>query len=172
MKNLTFTHSFRQLFLALAGFVVAVALIESDGLANWADRLQPGPLRTVAVPAANTLQKSVQPLGISTVRERALDEAARIGWTDDAVRLARGAKAAAPAQMAACGVPPSATPDLTAAAIAPLAASVPRSTTLAPLAPVEQGKPRVVALAGDSMMAVGLSATFMRQAAQPSNSWR
>lgn len=35
----------------------------------------------------------------------------------------------------------------------------------APLPPVEPGKQRVVALAGDSMMAVGLSATLMRQAA-------
>jgi hypothetical protein len=47
----------------------------------------------------------------------------------------------------------------------PLLASLPRTTTLAPLPPIAPGKPRVVALAGDSMMAVGLSATLLRQAA-------
>jgi hypothetical protein len=58
---------------------------------------------------------------------------------------------------------------LAAAAAAPIAAGVPRTTPLSPLTPVGQGKPRVVALVGDSMMAVGLSATLMRQAADDSN---
>ena len=43
------------------------------------------------------------------------------------------------------------------------------ATPLSPLPPVAPGKPRVVALAGDSMMAVGISATLLRQAATDKN---
>src|SRR5947209_1796098 len=157
MQNLKVTHPIRQMFMALAGFVVAITLIESDGLASWADRLEPGFLRSVAAPSAATLDGWLRPLGITTVRDRALDEAARIGWTDDAVRLAHSAKPAAAAQnLAACAAPAPAAPMLRPAVIGPLATSVPRATALAPLGPIEQGKARVVALAGDSLMAVGL----------------
>ena len=51
----------------------------------------------------------------------------------------------------------------------PLSPSTPVSTPLPPLAAVTKEKPRVVALAGDSMMAVGLSDILLREtAADPS----
>jgi hypothetical protein len=166
MQNIKLTHPIRQMFLALAGFVAVIALLESEGLANWADRLEPGPLRSLAAPAADALNGIVQPLGLSALRGRALDIAAQAGWSDDAVRLAHSRKPAAlPSVPAATQSGHGPTPRLAAAAVAPLAPGVPRNTTLSPLVPVEQGKPRVVALVGDSMMAVGLSATLMRQAA-------
>jgi len=172
MQNPRATQSIRQMFQALAGFVVAITLLESDGLVNWADRLEPGPLRSVSVPATAALHKLVKPLAVGAMRERALDLAARIRWTDDAVWLAHSTKPlpAATSQQAACEAPAPVQPPVTsAAAVAPLVAVVPSATPLSPLAPVEQGKARVVALAGDSMMAVGFSASLMRLAADDSN---
>jgi hypothetical protein len=166
MQNVTISHSIGQMFLAVAGFVVVIGLLESGGLANWANRLEPGALRSVAVPATSGLNKLVQPLGVSGIRERALDVAADTGWTDDAVQLAHsGGSSAVHSQQTASAVPPVRPEPV----ITPLVALVPDNTTLTPLESVEQGKTRVVALAGDSMMAVGLGATLMRQAADNSN---
>ncbi|MGA2673516.1 MAG: DUF459 domain-containing protein [Terracidiphilus sp.] len=189
------THPIRQLFLVLAGFVAVIVLLESDGLANWADRLEVGPLRTVAVPVTGAVQRALEPLGLSAIRQDALESLARVGWADDAAQLAAAAganrtplagcgaataKAAVPGQQSApssgvAGVGSIATANTPlglrtslpnpVGADVPLAAQVPRTTALAPLPPVEPGRQRVVVLAGDSMMAVGISATLMRQAA-------
>jgi lysophospholipase L1-like esterase len=192
------THSIRQLSLVLAGFVAVSLLLESDGLAHWADRLEPGPLRTVAIPATQAIQKTLAPLGVGAMRDGALKNLARVGWSDDEALLAevaneakrpRGAAnpACTTASAAAAGntgmgvagalsagaanVPSGAGSVLTHAtgSDALLANEVPKTMLLPPLPPVEPGKLRVVALAGDSMMAVGLSATFMRQAAGDKN---
>jgi hypothetical protein len=172
------------MFLTLVGFAVAIVLLESDGLENWANRLEPGPLRWVAQPTAAALNWALQPLGIDDARDRMLDEAARLGWSDDAVRLAR----VAPAQTIGAETTASRTRPthstlastsagmrlesrsvLTAAAAAPIVGSVPQTVSLAPLAPIEQGRPRVVVLAGDSMMAVGFGTGLMRKAGEDSN---
>ena len=170
MQNVKLHHPMRQVFLTTAGFVVMTALLEADGLVNWANRLDPGALRSLAMPVARAVQKTVQPLGLTAMREVALNETARLGWSDDAVRLARQ-KEPAETAAASCLAPggSSSQPVLRASAMAPIVASVPRNTNLAPLAPVAKGKPRVVALTGDSMMAVGLSPTLMRLAAEDGN---
>jgi len=89
MQNVRLYHSIRPMFLTLGAGVLAILLLESDGLENWANRLEPGPLSTVAQPAAAALKRTLQPLGIAGARDRTLDEAARMGWSDDAVRMAR-----------------------------------------------------------------------------------
>jgi uncharacterized protein len=170
------------MFLTLGGFVVVILFLESDGLENWANRLEPGPLRTVAQPAALVLNRALQPFGVAGARDRVLDEAAYMGWSDDAVRVARVTPS--PTDQAAAFQPhtsyPSSAPAsaalrpesksiLTAAAAAPIVGSVPRSVSLTPLAPVEQGRARVVVLAGDSMMAVGFGAGLMRKAIEDKN---
>ena len=168
------------MFLTLAGFVVAILLLESDGLENWANRLEPGALRCVAQPVVSALNRVLQPLGIAEARDRTLDEAARLGWSDDAVRLARitpaqttGAKSASShsetSHATSAGMHPESGSVLIAAAEAPIVGSVPRSVSLAPLTPVEQGRPRVVVLAGDSMMAVGFGTGLMRKAGEDKN---
>ena len=118
--------------------LVAILLLESDGLQNWANRLELGPLRTVAQPAASALNKTLQPLGIAGLRDRTLDEATRFGWSEDAVRLAR--MTPPPTEQAAASQPPaghassaagSPVPQpksnsiLTAAAVAPIVGSIP-----------------------------------------------
>src|SRR6516165_10698293 len=89
MRDFRLNHSIRQMFLTLGGFAVAILLLESDALQNWADCLEPGLLRSAAQPVASALNRTLQPLGVAGVRDRALDEAARLGWSDDAVREAR-----------------------------------------------------------------------------------
>jgi hypothetical protein len=182
MRNFDFHHSIRHMFLTLGGFVVVILLLESDGLENWANRLEPGPLRTVAQPAALALNRTLQPLGVVGARDRVLDEVAYMGWSDDAVRVARvrfsptdqAAAVQAPTSHASSApssalLQPESKSILSAAAAAPIVGSVPRSVSLTPLAPVEQGRPRVVVLAGDSMMAVGLGAGLMRKASEDKN---
>jgi lysophospholipase L1-like esterase len=191
MRNVTLTYSIRQLGMVVAGFVAAIVLLESGGLASWANHLEIGLLRTVAVPATGAVEKALCPLGVSGLRESALVNLARVGWTDDAALAAEAANVPRGGAPRACGCATGASTARTASGLAagsargnakmapgsrasfpnalgsesPLASDVPRMTALAPLPPVEPGKPRVVALAGDSMMAVGLSATLMRQAA-------
>ena len=170
------------MFLTLGGFVLAILLIEADGLQNWANRLEPGPLRTVAQPAASAVAATLRPLGLAGVRDRTLDEAAGMGWSDDAVRLARmtpspdvQAAASQPASRLASPVSGHPTlrsgagPLLTAAAIAPIAGAVPNTVNLTPLAPIQQGRERVVVLTGDSMMAVGFGTGLMRRASEHKN---
>ncbi len=170
------------MFLTLGGFVVVILFLESDGLENWASRLDPGPLRTVAQPATLVLNRALQPFGVAGARDRVLDEAAYMGWSDDAVRVARVAPSLAdqPAAFqphashassatAPAALRPESKSILTAAAEAPIVGSVPRSVSLTPLAPVEQGRARVVVLAGDSMMAVGFGAGLMRKASEDKN---
>ncbi|MGA2888513.1 MAG: DUF459 domain-containing protein [Terracidiphilus sp.] len=172
----------RQLVLVVAGFVAAVVLLESDGLASWANHLEIGPLRMIAVPATTAVQQALHPLRVTVVRERALEELARFGWSDDAALLAKTANTAGPhgpVLTSGCTISTSAnaptaglnSPPLGAQAtiLPPILKDLPRTTELAPLPPVEPGKRRVVALAGDSMMAVGLSATLTRQAAGNKN---
>lgn len=194
MRNVTLTHSIRQMSLVLAGFLAAIVLLESDGLASWAIHLEIGSLRTVAVPVTGAVAKALRPLGLVALRQGALNNLARVGWTDDAALEAAAvdvprkdetstvcgapglAKAPGSGLVAAAGSAPGKAAsrpriDLATAAGAnsPLLSDLPRVTTLAPLPPVELGRPRVVALAGDSMMAVGLSATLLRQAAGNKN---
>jgi hypothetical protein len=182
MREFRLNHSIRHMFLTLVGFVVAILLLESDGLENWANRLEPGPLRTVAEPAASALNRTLRPLGIARTRDRTLDEAARVGWSDDAVRLARitpalteQAEASHPQASHASPVPalsvlrPESKSVLAAAAVAPIVGDVPRSASITPLAPIQKGSSRVVVLTGDSMMAVGFGAGLMRKAGEDKN---
>jgi len=165
------------MFLTLVGFSVAILLLESDGLENWANRLEPGALRCVAQPIASALNRALRPLGIADARNRTLDEAAHLGWSDDAVRLARmnptqtmdtetAASQSQTSHAPSAGTRPESKSVLIAAAAAPIVGSVPHSVGLVPLTPIQQGRTRVVVLAGDSMMAVGFGTDLMRKAGE------
>jgi hypothetical protein len=182
MQKVLLTQSIRQLALVVAGFLVAIVLLESDGIASWANHLEIGPLRTIAVPITAAVQKALQPLGVAAVRDHALEVLARAGWTDDAALLAKAANPPRSCDLpGASGSPAPAlanTPHTVTTpgsrspspgALTPLLGDVPRTTALDPLPPIEPSKPRVVALTGDSMMAVGLSAEMMREAAGDKN---
>ena len=182
MRNFRLNHSIWHMFLTLGAFVIAILLLESDGLEKWANHLEPGPLRSAAQPAASALNRTLQPLGIAGARDRSLDEAARLGWSDDAVRLARVTPPVAePAAVlqpqtahaskapAVAVLGPESKSTLAAAAAAPIGGSIPRSGSLTPLTPIEPGRKRVVVLTGDSMMAVGFGSGLLRRASGDKN---
>jgi len=171
-------NSLSQLAAVMAGFVITILLLESEALATWANRLDIGPTRSKAVQMTTALHKALRPLGVERVRDTSLDGLDRLGWSDDPARLLAArekyqfgsARSASPCDLAAhtpnAGGQKSA---LATSAKTPVPSSVPRVTPLTPLLPYVQGQPRVVALVGDSMMAVGLSDVLLRQTASDQN---
>lgn len=166
-------NSLRQLAAVMAGFAVSIMLLESEALATWAERLDVGPMRTRAVQVTTALHRTLQPLGIERIRQQSLDGLDRLGWADDPARLLEAREryllsgSASPCT-AMAHAPKSEGPQVNVAEI-PVVSAVPRSTALAPLPPPAPGQPRVVALVGDSMMAVGLSDMLLRQTAGEQN---
>jgi lysophospholipase L1-like esterase len=226
------TASVTQIAFGLAGFIVAIVLLDSGGLAQWAERLDVGPLRAVAAPATANIDAHLRPLGVDAIRPRLIAALGRLGWSDDPAALAASGSggaafwpfsasppatlfsaapppimfSAAPPPILSSAAPPpgppviamvtppppvppapaAATPHesskkpadaaplavvirkLTPTTIVPspaIATTLPAITPLPPLGPIPPGHPRQVALVGDSMMAVGLSAVLLRTTA-------
>jgi hypothetical protein len=171
-------NSLPQLAAGMAGFVATILLLESEALLTWADRLDVGPARTGTVRVTTALLKTLQPLRVEQVRKESLDGLDRLGWTDDPARLvaarervARGAAGAgSPCTVSTRAQNSGGTKATPASATKnPVPSSVPKLTPLTSLPPTAQGQPRVVALVGDSMMAVGLSDILLRQTADNQN---
>jgi len=166
-----FLASTRDLAIGIAGFVIAITVVDSGGLAQWADRLELGPLRSVAVPVTETIDRRLRPLGIDRMRLKLLAELGHLGWSDNPAAVA----VVQPPRPAIIVPPkPAKPPTIAKSAPAPLpkppplpppqiVAAVPNLTTLPPLLTVPPSRPRVVALVGDSMMAVGLSDVLLRE---------
>src|ERR1700739_198359 len=170
-------NSLLQLAAGLAGFGVTILLLESEALVSWADRLDVGVARTRALKATESIQRTLHPLGIEQVREQSLSALDRLGWSDDPARLQQAQlrlTGVAPGHNLPCttniakATTPIAHARVRGAAI-PVFTGVPTKTPLAQLQPSTTGQPRVVALVGDSMMAVGLSNILLRDAANNPN---
>jgi hypothetical protein len=170
-----------QLAAVMAGFAITVLLLESEGLNQWAQRLEVSPAAYVAMQATGDLHRFLEPLNVEWLRRESLADLDRLGWSDDPARLqaaerqyasgATGHMQTCAAMATAANVP---VPGRSATTLAhlvsiPLTASTPVSTPLIPMAAVTRGQPRVVALAGDSMMAVGLSDILLRETAADPN---
>ena len=84
-------ESLRQMSYALATFAVAALLLESAGLQHWADRLELGPERTIAVPITNALHRALALLRLERLRRSTLVGLARIRWSDDPEELEEAA---------------------------------------------------------------------------------
>jgi len=167
-------NSLPQLAGVVAGLVLTIVPLESEALFHWAQRLEVGSAATVAVRATGDLHRALRPLNVEWVRREGLADLDRLGWSDDPARLkaARsGFASAAHGRIPACAATVVAEIPATAArgAAAPVSSSVPVRTPLPQLPPLTDGKPRVVALAGDSMMAVGLSDMLLRETAGDRN---
>jgi hypothetical protein len=165
-------NSTKQLANVVLGTVGTILLLESGGLVVWAKRLEIGPGRSAAVHATLAVHQHLQPLGVENLRHNILINLQRTGWADEAAPIMPLNSPFSPALNAmatglpfAC-IPARSTPTLAAEAPAKLATNVPLKIVLAPLPPLEAGKPRVVALVGDSMMAVGLSNVLLHDSAQ------
>jgi hypothetical protein len=165
-------NSLSQLAVVMVGFAVTILLLESGALVTWADRLDVGPARNGAGWVTATLHKTLQPLGVDQVRKESLDGLDRLGWTDDPARLLAAREKSALSvreSNSPCMAAGHATNPAAPRAVAPVVAGVPRLTALKPLPPAAPGQTRVVALVGDSMMAVGLSDVLLRQTATDKN---
>ena len=169
--------SVRGLSWSVAAFALLALLLESGGLLSWAQRLELGPERTVAMPLAQGLARGLQWTRLAALRHREEVALARVGWSDDPAALAEAhtVKAVVPASGSAeMHVTNSGTkaaeekvsPPVTRPPPRPIAGDPPLLSALPELPAVEAGRTRTVALAGDSMMAVGLSSTLLRELPQ------
>ncbi len=170
------SNSLPQLAGVLTGFALTILLLESEALVSWADRLDVGVGRDRALQATESIRRIAQPLRIEKIRRQTLAGLDRLGWTDDPARLEAAQQrleSTASRRSAPCStnIAESKTPVVHApvrGAAAPVFPGVPAMTPLAPLQPPSTGRPRTVALVGDSMMAVGLSDILLRDAANNS----
>ena len=186
MRSYRHFSKLSQLAASVGAFVVVALLLESGGLYDWAGRLDLGPERTVALPVVTALHRVLAPLRIERGRQHALVELARVGWSDDPAALAEANELSRPATVRATAMTPTANVAMGATSTAPLhtatgtkPATTPTTITrpvplradaapglyILPAIPaIAASGTRTVALAGDSMMAVGLSSTILRQA--------
>jgi hypothetical protein len=174
----------RQMAGGVAMFAALALVLESGAISEWAQRLELGSERTVAVPVAAVLHRGLAWTGLERVRQRELAGLARVGWSDDAAAVAdaevrvkddlhpnaaAGPKLDRPLPDAKSGVAAT-VPAVKRAEITPLQplqpmmGDPPLTSALPAIAAVPAGGTRRVALAGDSMMAVGLSSTLLREA--------
>jgi uncharacterized protein len=163
MRTTQLLNSTKQLATLVLGAIATVLLLESGGLVVWAKRLEIGPGRTAAVRATLAMQARLHPLGVENLRQKMLVNLQKTGWSDDPAPVNPLSPNASLAL--ACTVP-HAIPSPASKTQAKLADTIPQKTTLTPLSPIEIGSPRVAALVGDSMMAVGLSSVLERDSAQ------
>jgi hypothetical protein len=182
-------NSISQLAAVWASFVVAILLLDSQALLTWAQRLDVSQAQPFAVAITYAIHTRLAPLGLETLRQKALAKLDLLGWSDDPARLAsarlqtdgarrdgarilnsrdiHGSLGLSHAQRQPTSNPLNS--KATADSSSSISTTVPRITTLPPLPISNTTKPRVVALAGDSMMAVGLSDVLLRDAAGDKN---
>jgi len=168
------TSTVQQMGVSLVVFVVLMVLLDSGGLYDWASRLELGPERRVALPVVTWVHRVLAPLGIEGERRRGLVELARAGWSDDPEALAAAhpvvvSKPVTVASVTTTAVVPA--PVMVARPVRParplvLEGAPPRWSVLPKIPAVKSDEMRTVALAGDSMMAVGLSPAMLQQAPQ------
>jgi lysophospholipase L1-like esterase len=179
MRSYRRFSTLHQLAISVCTFAAVALLVDSGGLSRWAERLDLGPERTLALPVTNGLHHAFSWIGLEHLRHAELITLARIRWSDDPAALAEVHKLNPPAQPNSVTmvtiknaitpattpiVPP--TPEPTSRPTRPMIGDPPLFTKLPPLPPVDANKTRTIALAGDSMMAVGLSSNLLREAPQ------
>jgi hypothetical protein len=169
------TDSIRSLASLLLVFVIVITLLESGGLVTWANRLDISVWRNIALPSATAVHEGLQPLHVEYLREQALAGLDRLQRDTPVVAATNTdmmqcppttADTASPSPPVAV-VPPPPLPPIDAASLSRIV--LPADTGLPALPPLTADKPRVVALVGDSMMTVGLSATLLRGMARHPN---
>lgn len=172
-----------QLAAGVCAFTAVIVVLDSGGIYRWAERLDVGPERSIALPVATALHHRLARLGLEREREDALVELARLRWSDDpeALAAARGViPRGVTSSTADSGTAKTSEKEIDSSLPAadddppivpvrptplhPLTGAPPLFTPLPEIDGVAIGKIRTVALAGDSMMAVGLSATILREA--------
>lgn len=181
-------NNLRQLTLIVLGFLVVVSLLESKGLVVWAQRLDAGPVRQQALAVTQGFDRMWGTVAapITNLRPEALAFLTAHNWSDMpaqedgqipagkpevvlSAQLQNGTDLTTLSPVSPSGTEP--TPGIGTRSPLPVAATglpVVQPDALGSLVPLPQAtvdKPRRVALAGDSMMAVGLSGQLQRDLA-------
>lgn len=146
--------SYSQVAIALGSFALSILILDSAGLQSWASRLSPGLERKLAVPITEAVGTRLKPLGLAKLRGKELLMLADAGWSDDPAAKARREKRRQPDTAAGVPTRPEAKHTLPSTMIVAAVPTVP--TDMATLAFPGLKPPVQIALAGDSMMAVGL----------------
>jgi len=175
------TQTLRQMSVAMVTFVLLALVLESGGLYDWAQRLELGPERTIALPICTALHNKLAPLGIERQRHRLLVGLAELGWNDDPELAAEATPAPETITVATSPTVATTSPSSTTAAepasyqppaVLPVAVALaaPPLITNLPKPADEPAAPHLkIALTGDSMMAVGLSAAIQRDSPRYKN---
>jgi hypothetical protein len=178
MKSYQRKTTVGQVAIALSVFACCLLVVEAGGLKHWAAELELGPERTFATPIVATVQDGLSSHWMEQVREFELRWLARVGWSDDPAAVSVSLPKVAAPQLPASSQPSEVATEVpvTATEIPMETAASPLPTPRTPVLPVVGDPPLVsklpaalagahtVALAGDSMMAVGLSSTVLRLA--------
>lgn len=157
--------SLLQMALTLCAALGCALLLEAEGLRLWAERLEVGVLRQWAQPATEAWQRALVPWSKEGPRARAL--AAKAAWGPywaPSPHPEPTVVAEAPVELPATPLAASVPALSLAAASRPavVAATLPRMT-------IHSERALRIALAGDSMMAVGLAPTLLRGLAKEPN---
>lgn len=150
------------MFLTLLAAVLVGLVFEAEGLKVWAERLELGALRKVALPAAQSWHDTVRGLGVEAPRRALLalkeDWATAMTGTSSVAAAAPLPETSVPVRAELALPPVLSTPSAEAAPVR--APASPASAE--PLQGLPPGQVLRIALAGDSMMAVGLAPTLRR----------
>ena len=164
--------SLADVIRALAAALLMALLLESAGLAVWAERLEVGALRNIAQPVTQTWQRIVTGLHLDAPRSVAL--AMRERWSTILIPVA---EITGPAENSPSAVTPTPPEKSTVVPVAPTRASrdnakqkasSPKTAAALPAVKTIALQSGQVALVGDSMMAVGLAPVLRRSATRDS----
>ena len=149
--------------------LVCGLIFEADGLHVWAERLPVGALRNAVLPASSVWQAWMAPLHVGDVRGGALQMKSQLagvlvpeGFDGKPAAVHPAVASESSSAIATESVEDAASPAVTALVVSSVqdaSASAPVGTTAWPQ---PEGGGRLIALAGDSMMAVGLAPTLGR----------
>lgn len=141
-----------------------VCVLEAEGLHVWAQRLETGAVRTIVLPLTEAWSVGLKSLGLGRFRQAALSAKSTLAPAMLARQMDAPAELVAPPVLASVSAPapePLAKPKRAGSKANPGASSKVLSAEPR-LPPIELGVDLQVALAGDSMMAVGLAPSLMR----------
>ncbi|NSL55333.1 DUF459 domain-containing protein [Uliginosibacterium sp. IMCC34675] len=151
-----------RMFLTLLAAMLVGLVLEAEGLKVWAERLEVGPLRSVAEPVTQFWHETAQVFGAEVPRRLALAGKASLadGFSGQPTLLVQRdtPEPVVPAALQSEPASPTAqTSEPLVAASRPLASAAPAAQR-----PLAAPSGTQIVLAGDSMMAVGLAPTLRR----------
>lgn len=157
----------KQLSVTVLSFMVVSVLLDAKGLVAWAERLDPGVIRTLSLPVVTKLDQMTEPLKLSSIRQPIVAFLHDTAPSEPQGAVNQGD--ATVAQTSPTNITTTA-PKQKVSETDFASINVPINTALpAEFAQLNNNTPITIALAGDSMMAVGLSSSIQNHFANDKN---